>query len=182
MKEQTSPIDQTLKQCMRVKDLPPSLYIDLVIQIHHHFVSRFLIDSLHERRFCSSYKEVQKYECNSAVVKCSHTIKSVQSICCWQCWPQLGDTKLSTHSMEWVLLHMLYWVVPQSGDSYAELWKWMSYKQLGTTTLVIDFFCGDRPPETLNTKCLMLRWHQSNNRSSAENVLVVSLSTPSLVC
>ena len=48
MEEQTSPIGQTLKQCTRVKDLPPSLYIDLVIQIHHHFVSRFLIDSLHE--------------------------------------------------------------------------------------------------------------------------------------
>ena len=28
----------------------------------------------------------------------------------------------------------------------------------------------------------MLCWHQSNNRSSVENVLVVSLSTPSLVC
>ena len=28
----------------------------------------------------------------------------------------------------------------------------------------------------------MLRWHQSSNRSSVENVLVVSLSTPSLVC
>ena len=137
MEEQTSPIGQTLKQCMKVKDLPPSLYIDLVIQIHHHFVSRFLIDSLHEHQFCSSYKEVQKYQCNSAVVKCSHTIKSVQSICCWQCWPQLGDTRLSTHSMEWVLLHMLYWVCPQSGDSYAELWKWMSYEQLGTITFAI---------------------------------------------
>ena len=33
------------------------------------------------------------------------------------------------------LLHMLHWVGPQSGDSYAELWKWMTYKQLATTTV-----------------------------------------------
>ena len=38
MEEQTSPIGQTSIQCMRAKDLPPSLYIDLVIKIHHHFV------------------------------------------------------------------------------------------------------------------------------------------------
>ena len=44
------------------------------------------------------------------------------------------------------------------------------------------FFCGVRFPETFNTKCSMLRWHQSSNRSSVENILVVSLSTPSLVC
>ena len=39
-----------------------------------------------------------------------------------------------------------------------------------------------RLPETLNTKCPILCWHQSNNRYSVENVLVGSLSTPSLVC
>ena len=58
--EQTSPIDQALIQCMRAKDVPPSLYIDLVIKIHHHFGSRLLQDSLHEHQFCSYYKEVQK--------------------------------------------------------------------------------------------------------------------------
>ena len=45
-----------------------------------------------------------------------------------------------------------------------------------------DFFCWDRPPETSSTKCPMLRWHQSTNISSVENILVVSLSTPSLIC
>ena len=67
MEEQTPPIGQALIQCMRAKDLPPSLYIDLVIKMHHHFGSRLLLDSLHEHQFCSSYKEVQKYECSSAV-------------------------------------------------------------------------------------------------------------------
>ena len=124
-------------QCMKAKDLPPSLCIALVIKIHHHFGSIFLLDSLHEHQICSSDKEVQKYECSFAVAKCWHTMKSVQSICCWRYWPQLGDTRLPTHSMESVLLHMSYWVGPQSGDHYAELWKWMSYKQLVTTTFAI---------------------------------------------
>ena len=77
MEEQTSPIGQALIQCLRAKDLPPSLYIDLVIQIHHHFGSKCLIDSLHEHQFYNSYKEMQKYVCSSAVAKCWHTIKSV---------------------------------------------------------------------------------------------------------
>ena len=42
MEEQTAFIGQALIQCMRAKDLPPSLYIDFVIQIRHHFGSRFL--------------------------------------------------------------------------------------------------------------------------------------------
>ena len=41
MEEQTASIGQALLQCIRAKDLPPSLYIDLVIQIHHHVGSRF---------------------------------------------------------------------------------------------------------------------------------------------
>ena len=137
MEEQTSPIDRVLIQCMRAKDLHPLLYIDLVIQIHHHYGSTFLIDSLHDHQLCSSYKEVHKCECSSAVAKCWHTLQSVQSICCCQYWPKFGNTRLPTHYMEWMLLHMLYWVGPQSGDSYAELWKWMSYKQLATTTFAV---------------------------------------------
>eukprot|EP00794_Sanderia_malayensis_P014577 gene14577-16079_t len=35
--------------------------------MHHHFGSRFLIDSLHHHGFCSSYSEVQNYERNAAV-------------------------------------------------------------------------------------------------------------------
>ena len=41
MEEQTASVGQALIQCMRAKDLPPSLYIDFVIQIGHHFGSRF---------------------------------------------------------------------------------------------------------------------------------------------
>ena len=70
MEEQTSPIDQALIQCMRAKDLPPSLYIELVIEIHHHFGSKSLIDSLHEHQLYNSYREVQKYVWSSAVAKC----------------------------------------------------------------------------------------------------------------
>ena len=67
MEEQTSLIGQALIQSIRAKDFPTSLYIDLEIQIHHHFGSRFLIDSQHEHQFYSSYKEAQKYQCSSAV-------------------------------------------------------------------------------------------------------------------
>ena len=34
--------------------------------MHHHFGSRFLIDSLHQHGFCS-YSEVQMFERNAAV-------------------------------------------------------------------------------------------------------------------
>ena len=37
------------------------------MQLHHHFASRFLIDSLHQHGFCCSYKEVHKFEQNAAV-------------------------------------------------------------------------------------------------------------------
>ena len=65
MEEQTSPVCQALMQCVRAKDLPPSLYICNSNTTSRWF--KILIDSLHEPQFCSSHKEVQKYECNSAV-------------------------------------------------------------------------------------------------------------------
>ena len=43
------------------------LQIGLAVQMHHHFSSRFLIDSLHKHGFCSSYKEVQMFEKSAAV-------------------------------------------------------------------------------------------------------------------
>ena len=41
----------------------------LATQMHHHFGSRFLIDSLHQHGFCSSYQEVQMFEQNAAVAQ-----------------------------------------------------------------------------------------------------------------
>ena len=38
--------------------------------MHHHFASRFLIDTLHGHGFSCSYTEVQRYERNAAVTQC----------------------------------------------------------------------------------------------------------------
>ena len=37
------------------------------MQLHHHFSSRFLIDSLNTYGFCCSYSEVQRFERNASV-------------------------------------------------------------------------------------------------------------------
>ena len=37
--------------------------------MHHHFSSKFLIDSLNSHGFCASYKTVQKYERSAAVAQ-----------------------------------------------------------------------------------------------------------------
>ena len=49
-------------QATRPRILIAPLQLGLGIHMHSHFASRFLIDTLHAHRFCSSYSEVQKYE------------------------------------------------------------------------------------------------------------------------
>jgi len=53
-------------QAARPRVLLAPLQIALAIQMHHHFSSRFLIDSLHKHGFCSPYKEVVRFEQNDA--------------------------------------------------------------------------------------------------------------------
>ena len=69
MEKRTASIGQALMQYMRPRTLIPPLQIGLAVQLHHHFGSRFLIESLHEHGFCSSYKEVQKFERCAAVAQ-----------------------------------------------------------------------------------------------------------------
>ena len=42
------------------------LQIGLAIQLHHHYASRFLVDSLHHLGFCCSYQQVQEFERSAA--------------------------------------------------------------------------------------------------------------------
>ena len=49
-------------QDVRPRVLLPPLQFGLGVQMHHHFASCFLIDSLHQHGFCCSYYEVQNYE------------------------------------------------------------------------------------------------------------------------
>lgn len=48
-------------QATRLRLLLPPLQIGLGVQLHHHFGSKFLIDTCHSLGFCASYTEVQRY-------------------------------------------------------------------------------------------------------------------------
>ena len=43
------------------------LQIGLAVQLHHHFASRFVVDSLHHHGFCCSYQQVQEFERSAAL-------------------------------------------------------------------------------------------------------------------
>ena len=60
-------IGQAIMQATRPRVLIAPLQLGLAVQMHHHFGSRFLIDSLHRHRFYSSYSEVQMFKRNAAV-------------------------------------------------------------------------------------------------------------------
>ena len=55
-------IGQAMMQATRPRALVAPLQLGLAVQMHHHFASRFLVDSLCEHGFCSPYHEVQRYE------------------------------------------------------------------------------------------------------------------------
>ena len=59
-------IGQAIMQTTRPRVLLTPLQMGLAVQLHHHFASRFLLDSLHHLGFCSSYHEVKKFEQNAA--------------------------------------------------------------------------------------------------------------------
>ena len=64
-----SSIGQAIIQATRPRSLIVPLQIELAVQMHHTFGSRFLIDSLNSCGFSSSYSEVKKYELNAAITQ-----------------------------------------------------------------------------------------------------------------
>ncbi|XP_021362244.1 uncharacterized protein LOC110456045 [Mizuhopecten yessoensis] len=62
-------IGQALIQSSAPKQCISPLQIGLGVQLHHHFASRLLIDTLSKLGFCSSYTEVQKFESSAAFEK-----------------------------------------------------------------------------------------------------------------
>lgn len=62
-------IGQAIMQAVGPRVLLAPLHLGLGIQMHHHFGSKFLIDSLHAHGFCSSYATVLQYERNAAVAQ-----------------------------------------------------------------------------------------------------------------
>ena len=60
-------IGQAIVQAARPRVVIAPLQIGLAVQLHHNFASRFLIDTLHQHGFCSSYQEVQMFNNNAAL-------------------------------------------------------------------------------------------------------------------
>ena len=60
-------IGQAIMQQVRPKALIVPIQLGLGIQMHQHFGSKFLIDSLYKHGFCLSYSEVLNYERCAAV-------------------------------------------------------------------------------------------------------------------
>ena len=60
-------------QAVRPGAILAPLQLSLGVQMHHHFASRFLIDTLSEHGFSCSYAEVQRYERSAAVAHGTQT-------------------------------------------------------------------------------------------------------------
>ena len=60
-------VGHAIMQAVRPRAVIAPLQICLGVQLHLEFGSRFLIETLHELGFCSSYQEVQKYQQSAAV-------------------------------------------------------------------------------------------------------------------
>jgi len=62
-------IGQAVMQASRPRALIAPLQLGLGVQVHHNFASRFLVSTLNNLGFCSSYYEVQKFESSAAAVQ-----------------------------------------------------------------------------------------------------------------
>ncbi|KAK2717493.1 hypothetical protein QYM36_006317 [Artemia franciscana] len=59
-------LGQAIVQTCLPRTVLAPLQVFVAVQLHHHFGSRFLIDNVHKLGFCSSYKEVLRFERNAA--------------------------------------------------------------------------------------------------------------------
>ena len=68
IRKKISAIGQALIQAARPRTVLTPLQLGLAVQMHHHFQSKYLIESLHALGFSASYKEVLKFERNAAMI------------------------------------------------------------------------------------------------------------------
>ena len=73
-KQKVASIGQAVVQAVRPRAVIAPLQIGLAIQGHHFYRSRFLVDTLHNMGYCSSYAEVQRFEKNAADCVASESI------------------------------------------------------------------------------------------------------------
>ena len=57
-KNKIASVGQAIVQAVHPRVLLAPLQIGLAVQLHHHYASRFLVDSLHHLGFCCSYQQV----------------------------------------------------------------------------------------------------------------------------
>lgn len=60
-------IGQAIVQAARPRAVIAPVQIGLGVQMHHHFRSKHLIQTLNKLGFCSSYAEVQKFKLSAAI-------------------------------------------------------------------------------------------------------------------
>ena len=68
IRQKVASIGQNIVRAVRPRTVIVPLQLGLAIQLHHHYRSRFVIDTLHAMGFASSYHEVQRFERNAACV------------------------------------------------------------------------------------------------------------------
>ena len=66
-KLKTATIGQAIMQGAHPRVIIAPLQIGLAVQRHHHYASRFLIDTLSRQGVCSTYDEVLKFNENAAL-------------------------------------------------------------------------------------------------------------------
>ena len=64
----TAVIGHEMAQPSRPRALLSPLHLSLAVELHNHYASRFLIDTLNHLGFCSSYAELQMYQRSVTVV------------------------------------------------------------------------------------------------------------------
>lgn len=62
-------IIQSIMQAIRPRTMIAPLQLGPGVQMHHHFMSSFLVNTLHDHGFACSYADVIKYEQNAAVAQ-----------------------------------------------------------------------------------------------------------------
>ncbi|CAG2249414.1 unnamed protein product [Mytilus edulis] len=83
-------------QATRPRLVIEPLQLGLAIQMHHMFGSRFLVDTLSNMGFCSSYSEVQKFETSAVISKQENTSNHYDESHCLQYVADNVDHNLCT--------------------------------------------------------------------------------------
>ena len=69
-----SSLGQAIVQSALPRSIICPLQLGLGVQMHHQFGSKFLIETLHSLGFCSSYREVQKFESSAALAEAQESL------------------------------------------------------------------------------------------------------------